>query len=412
MEFKDYLKICKTFFMSEMTVPEFMMNFFCDLASSEDVDDESEACPFQKETNYRKSSKVYYGERPMTRTDAYYMKTHFNEEALIEKINDLEEHVQQNLADELTDHGIDADIWNLSDVMCDLFRGYMDEMSRKMVHKSKKNDHSACTTPEEAHSSKKTKLIFDSKTMELARNFCIDHENEKRLFILCQIADYIDPLHQHVRSLYTEYLRQNDEVKNAIMVLNNIPLLQFEKDWEYDYLDVFRNDIRELKLVTEKDLLYEGGKYFHRARNYPKIVFRNVNPRIFPIVPRDMISKQIDKGDLLSYIDEYLYYKDNEKYFKYVNVPPFDWMIEHLNLLNCSEEELAYWMCLFIRSACLIIPREIPARQKPEKEYDEDADEDECFFLTPGLNDLETMEDLYYSTLYIFHDLYSGDLRE
>lgn len=397
--------------MSNTTVQEFMMYFFCDLASTDDEDDEHDVCPFQKETNHGKASKVYYGERQMTRRDAYYMKTHFDEDALIKKVNELEEHIQQNLADELHDRGIDVGIWNLSEVMCNLFRGYMDDMSKKKINKTNAKNNSPLCRQTESKRDSETELVFDAKTMELARNFCIDHEEQKKLFVLCQIADYIDPLHKHVRSLYTEYLRQNDEVKKAIMVLNNIPILHFEKHWEYNYLDEFREDIKNLKLVTEKDLLYEGGKYFHRAREYADTVIINMDPKIFPAVPneiRKMFFKQPDRDNLLNYIDEYLYYKNDQEAFKYVNIPPFDWMMEHLNLLSCPEEELTYWMCMFIRNACIIIPREIPARQKTENEFDE---EDEICFSAPNLEDINSMEDLYYLTLYYLHDRYSRKMR-
>ncbi len=80
-------------------------------------------------------------------------------------------------------------------------------------------------------------------------------------------------------------------------------------------------------------------------------------------------------------------------------------MIEHLNLLECSDENLAYWMCIFIYSACCIIPREIPERQR-SKEYDEG---DELYYYSPVLEDIDTLEDLYYLTLYVLHNLYSRD---
>ena len=396
-----------------MSVPEFMMNFFGDLTSFEGKTDEGESRPFQKETNTRKATKVYYGERPMTRADASYMKAHFNEESLMEKVDGLDECVQQNLADEFVGYGIETDLYKLPKTMCEMFRSFMSEMSVRKTDKRQKStvkqNCPGCPSNEESKDkSVSKKPEFESSTMALARKFCLDYEDQKKFLVLCQIADYIDPLHKHVRTMYTEYLRQDDEVKRAIMHLNNIPMLEFEPDWEYSYLDEFRKDIKALELVTEKDLLYEGGKYFHRARNYAKLIIREKNPRIFPAVPtrvrRDFF-KPPYKDDLLNFIDEYLYYRNDEDTFKYVSVPPFDWMIEYLDLLNCSEESLTYWMCMFIWSACYIIPREITSRQKKVMERDED--ENSLYYPSPTIDDIENMEDLYYYTLYVLYNLYS-----
>ena len=196
------------------------------------------------------------------------------------------------------------------------------------------------------------------------------------------------------------------------MYLNNIPILEYKKEWELTYLTEFRNDIKELKLISERDLLYEGGKYFHRARNYADKVIKDKNPRIFPVVPTEIkmtLNNRLYKNDLISYIDEYLYYKDDEEASKYVEIPPFEWMITHLGLTDttvCPEVDLTYWMCMFIWSACYIIPREISERQKIEEvEADE---EDELYYPSPTIEDVTYMEDLYYFTLYVLHNLYSG----
>ena len=412
MEFKEFLRICRTVFMSDKKVSEFMMLFFYELSSDAEKNDENDSCPFQKETNSRKASKVYYGERPMTRADASYMKTHFNEDALIGKVNELDDYIQQNLVDELTSHGIDVDLWKLPETMCNLFRGYMEEMSREKKNSKTEiilqtsNDLLEVNVIEERKAVGSEHAV-DSKIIEAARNFCIDYEDQIEYLVLCQIAEYVAPFHNHVRCMYTEYIRQNDEVKKAIMELNHIPILFFEPNWEYTYLDKFRKDIKKLQLVTEKDLLYEGGKYFHRARQYAEVLITKPNSRIFPCVPTSaVISKQPYRSDLLTYIDEYLYYKDDEKLFNYVCVPPFKWVMDSFDLVNCPEVELTYWMCMFICSACHIIPREIPERHRPDESWDDE------YIVTPNLDDITRMEDLYYLTLYVLHDLYCGDCSE
>ena len=46
---------------------------------------------------------------------------------------------------------------------------------------------------------------IEEKDEIAAKSFLIKHENEKELISLCQIAFSYKPLHQHVRSMYTEY---------------------------------------------------------------------------------------------------------------------------------------------------------------------------------------------------------------
>ena len=57
-----------------------------------------------------------------------------------------------------------------------------------------------------------------------AVRFCIEHEQEKDLFALCQVANNLYPTHNHFRKLYTDYNKCNYDVRKAIMILNDIPL--------------------------------------------------------------------------------------------------------------------------------------------------------------------------------------------
>lgn len=394
MEFYEFLKICKAYLMEEMSVHDFMSGFFATITACDEGEDLNEACPFQKLSDKSKAKKVFYGERRMTEKDAIYVKSHFDEEAFMSLIENRPEHIQQNLIDELGRHKIEVDFSMLPQMMCRMFRGYMDEIQDR-----KKEKKTAKVIEKESVTPNKQSLgdLVDSETIKLARNFCIDYEEQRDLIILCQMANYIDPLHKHVRPMYTEYLRQSPEVQKEIMSLCNIPMLQFETDWEYKCLDIFRDDIKKLRLVTEKDLLYDGGKYFHRAKRYSEMEIDECNPRIFPAVHTKTMAALLTNpyGDLLSYIDEYLYYQGNEEAMKMVGQPPFDWMIDNLGLLSCPEEDLTYWTCIFIYSACMIIPREIKRETEPKED-----------FSIPQLSDVRYMEDLYYVALMALYELY------
>jgi hypothetical protein len=394
MRFFEFLKICKAYLMDDMSVHDFMSAFFAEITACDEGDALNETCPFQKISDKSKAKKVFYGERELSKKDAIYVKSHFDEEAFMSLIESRPDYIQQNLIDELKRHKIEVDFSMLTQKMCSMFREYMDDI---LDRKTEKQIAKVIKEESDVPTKQIVEDSVDSETLKLARNFCIDFEEQRDLIILCQMAKYIDPLHKHVRPMYTEYLRQSEEVQREIMSLCNIPMLQFEEGWEYKYLDMFRDDIKRLELVTEKDLLYDGGKYFHRAKRYAEIEIDEYNTRIFPVVHTKCMAALFTSpyGDLLNYIDEYLYYQGNEEAMKTVGQPPFDWMIDNLGLLSCPEEDLTYWMCVFIYSACMIIPREI----KKEKRIRND-------FSIPQISDAKYMEDLYYSALMALYELY------
>ena len=414
MTLSEYLKICREYVLSSKNVFEFMSDFFRTITSFDDSDDD-ETCPFQTSRNKSSAIKIYGGERKLSYNHAVFVRTHIDEESFDRLIDGLDDHVKNNLIDDLYNNfKIDATFDELSGLMCKLLCNCLDDIIKD---KEKKNKKKKTAHKKQDNKTKKetNSVVIEEKTVKIsnevnennkksnyspevlnkANNFCIDYENEKDLFVLCQIAKYIAPRHKHVREMYTAYLRLEEDVQNAIMEINEIPILSFEELWEYAYLEYFREDIEKLGLWTDTDLLYEGGKYFHRAKNYSNMNIYDPDPVIFPSVPSFKI--KVKEVDLIEYIDEHLYYRDDKEMSKYVGEPPFDWMVNNLALKRCDESELTYWMCLFIYSACHVIPRYY-GRKDPCK-IDHNA---------PNLDLAEYLEDMYYMALLALYDIYSN----
>ncbi len=396
LTFSAYLSICKSYLMNNGTVGDFMLDFFAKIAVA-DGEDVDENCPFQKESDRRKAEKVFSGERALPKKDALFMKSHFNEDAFFRLFENLPEHMQQNLIDEIGKYGLKTDFQSLPKTMCDLFRDYIIGISEKKTSNDKDNSKRIKNDVPQEKLSNERNIHISSTAMTEAKRFCIAYEDNKQLFVLCQIARQIAPLHKHVRSMYTDYLNNSAETQDAIMGLCDIPVLKFETDWEDTYLTYFKEDIKKLHLVSKKDLLYEGGKYFHRAKLYPSIEVNGINTRIFPSagICEDVNNLTGKRTNLVGFIDEYIYCRDNKIKNDITIITPFDWMIENLDLLNCSEDELTFWMCLFIYSACYIIPRDYGRKNV-----------NDLVFTTPSFTYLSTLEDLYYATLLVLYDIY------
>ena len=402
MEFCDFLEFINTYFFDNKSYSAFMYEFFSTITSDDDLS-AMESSPFESDTFVAKAKKMQNGGRQLSKNDAIFVKSHFNENNFVglidEKLQEMPDYIRNNLESDLQNFYPEFDRKeDVSSIICHVFLEYIDKMANK-----KRSPRSSKSVEKNATASKTSTIenkdieadsAFDDQTLTLARNFCIDHEEEKELFPLCQIGNYIDSLHKHNREMYTEYNRLGRNVQKAIMFLNEIPFYEFEEYWEYKYLELFREDTKKLNLVKEKDLLYDGGKYFHRAKDYADITLNDSNPLIFPAIPNRFIGNR--QMDLIYYIDEYLYYRnDKEVKKKLTKEPPFEWMINNLGLLDCPEDQLTYYMCLYIYSACHVIPREY-GRKNPE----------EISFTTPNLEYIETMEDFYYAALLALYNIY------
>ena len=320
------------------------------------------------------------------------------------KIEELPESVLQSLVDDLKKYDIDSNIHIVSESMCQLFRDIINyrinffskdditEIKRKKNDKSERAHEKNDITSPNILNFEEELIKISSNDIDIARNFCIDHEEEKELFPLCQVAFNLNPRHNYIRKMYTEYNRLSEDVRKAIMFMNEIPIYNFDSEWQYCLLADFTQDIEKYKL-SDRDMFYDGGKYFHNASKYPNYVIDGPDPFIFPATPNFRPKGPI--GNLRNYIDEYIYYLGNEEAMKYVGEPPLTWMIYNLDLLECPEDDMMFWMNLFVYSACHVIAR---YENNPSRQYNS--------FFVPSLYELETLEDLYFAALLSLFETY------
>ena len=221
-----------------------------------------------------------------------------------------------------------------------------------------------------------------------AQDFCIKYEKELGLLPLCQIAFSIDPLHNNVRSMYTDYIRCPQKVKEAILRIKGIPLLEYHKGWVNKAIDHYTSLVNQYELSTI-DFLYEDAKYLHRAfDNYSDYPIDDPDPYIFKRPFKNKSNRCITQdyqSTIGFYIDDYLWYKNTDP--SYNVLPPMDYLWKFCNLENCDEPEMTFWICRFIISSSFHICEE-----------DQDIEE---LWKSVSIDDqlMKTQEDMYYYAL-------------
>lgn len=220
-----------------------------------------------------------------------------------------------------------------------------------------------------------------------AQDFCLKHEKELGLLPLCQIAFNIDPLHNNVRSMYTDFIRCPQKVREAILQIKEIPQFTFAKDWVDKAIDHYKSLVDQYELST-REFLYDGAKYLHRAYfNYSAVEVTNPNPFIFDPpckLPERYFIKEYSTS-VGGYIRDYLWYKQKDPSH---NVkPPMDYLWDLCHLGNCDEPELTFWVCRFIISSSF--------------QFRDDSWNVEAFWDSVHIDEelLKTQEDMYYYAL-------------
>ena len=315
-----------------------------------------------------------------------------------EYINSLSDEQREEICSEFSDEIIDINTFNVGEKISTLFANIIIEASNKTSNK--KNDICNTKLSNNKNTSKESNQTSDIDSLsdeikDEARRFCIEHENEKELFALCQVAFELNPMHKHARNLYTDYNKCNRDVRNTIMKMNELPLLHFEDLWVTKYLNMFREDIEKLNLCNDMDLLYEGGKYLHKAMNYPSEPILDEYKYAFPTIILNHQNKK--KGNLTDFIDEYIRNNYNLT-LNYKGDPPLNWMINKFKMTDasvCSEKILAILLNQFVFSVCLVIPSKYK-RKTPN----------EVLYFTPDIDNIEFLEDLYYAALLNLYSIY------
>lgn len=391
MIISEYLKLCHDYIMPQKkSIVEFMIDFFIAITiECPDEVEEAEYYIFYNTDKPDKAKKVYSGTRNLSKRDTRFMKNHFDEERLMELIEKMEPYAQQQLMDALGKYDIDTDYSNLSEKMCRLFVEILD--SQRTTKKE---------TSEEKN--KRVELIekytYSDEIIDKARRFCRKYNDQLSLLPLCQIALNISPINPCNREMYNAFIEADKPVRDAIMQINSIPIFEFRDNWEFCYLNWFDEDIKKLGL-SSISIFYDNGKYFHNIIHYPDYVPEDMDPYGFPKVP-NRYAVNLKYNNLVGYIDEFIYYKNDEKLKKYVHEAPLDYLWRVKSLAECPEKDIVFWLNLFVYSACFVIPREFRKKKTQTIRYN-----------APSLYEIKTYEDLYFSSLMCLYDVYNSIKR-
>ncbi len=238
--------------------------------------------------------------------------------------------------------------------------------------------------------------LMEERIEQEAISFCRKYKDKKEYIALCQVAFITNPTRIHNREMYNEFCELTVSTRNRILEICEVGKLDVSGDyWWHKYLAMFKNDYDKYMLGAER-YRYSFFQYFPRLLEYGGEAIDDYTQRIFVpkvITPIIKTFSKSYKYDVAGLIDEYIYYKDDEKY-SIVLEPPMDFMWRELNFGSCSELMFASFLALFIIGTC----RGIPVPQ--------DAENKKFSFSGVGASDLETAEDLFYQTLLMLYENY------
>lgn len=214
-----------------------------------------------------------------------------------------------------------------------------------------------------------------------ANVFLIDNDEESEYLPLCAIASKLNLKRKHHRTIFTRFLRCQDEVQAEILHQANIEEYPISRESVNHAIACLREDIAKAQLGY--DFLYDGAKYFHRAIElYSDYAIPDVNPSIFEpieISPALKALRKDYKWDFFSYTLKYINKSENFKM-----IPPIMMAWNQCGLGSCPEPEMTFWAMRMIIDCCKALhdcglPEECP---------------------------IQTQEDMYYYTLLILYKTY------
>lgn len=241
--------------------------------------------------------------------------------------------------------------------------------------------------------------VYDDNQEEIsieAQKFCIKYEKELDLLPLCQIANYVDPLHKDCREIYTAYKLCSKKVKQEILNLKDIPVLNFnDRNWLEECIRKYDEQVLSDGLSSRK-VLGSGAKYLHKAYfDHSDCKIQDYNPMIFdrPFKNEHYIIWM--KGRLSSldyYIIDYYWLKAKRSVGEVD--PPFDYLWDLCALGRCEESKMTFWICKFVISSSYQMVKDGEPSDEKWKNV--------CI----RENHIQTQEDLYYYTLLQLYWLY------
>ena len=241
-----------------------------------------------------------------------------------------------------------------------------------------------------AQFSRANSIIMDSDIPSQAKAFCRTYENSKSLLPLCQIANIVNPTHNHINAMYSAYCDCSDDLKKQIMQEIKCPIVQVDDEYTlYNLLGRFSDEIEALGLASP-DKTYMFPQYVVKSLDFEELEPIGPDPSIFPLVPNAIIPWQ-KTSTLSRFIDDYLYFKDTDNALPI----PFDWIWNNFDFTNCDCKDLILWLNLFIINCCNKIDK--PTDNKSEKKESP---------VIPFIRDVKTIEDIHFLALLCLYDRY------
>ncbi len=238
--------------------------------------------------------------------------------------------------------------------------------------------------------------LLEEQNEQVVNAFCRKYEKEKDYIALCQVSYITNPTRNNHREMYNEFCECTTSTRNKILEINNVKRIGLSgNNWWLKYLGMFEKDYEKLKLGAKR-YLYSFTQYFPRLLEYGKTSVRDYTQRIFKPNIITPIMKSFPKNykhDVSGFIDEYIFYGNDEKYSKILE-PPMDYMWRELDLGGCPELMLASFLALFIIGTC----HSTPLQGNSENEI--------VTFSGLGVPEIETAEDLFYQTLLTLYENY------
>ena len=390
MEFKDLFNPLKKCLGDGYNRQEFFRDMMAMITTVTEDEWGTELDPNTRRTN--NNTIFNYIKRGLSQTFAQAIVNRLTPEVLEERINEKPQATREALACELSVYDESINVDNVgkraSEMMVDIIIKSAGLHSAEEIKAAK-----------EAESLKKAvvkqDVIYDlSEAEEIkAREFLINHEEEKNLIPLCQVALLYSSTHKHIRPMYNEFLLLPGRVQQYILKncgaeeAGKIDSLHFD-----EALDLFCKDLEEYGLSSKRYLymfnqyLYCAFRYYSNREidSYDTYSFIRLNKSVYLSFEGASVSS------LDNYIDDYLWMKDNDNSSKVC--PPMDYLVEEKNLRSCDEDELTFWLCRFVIDVCANLYHRIA------------PDDVDLFYINDQY--AKTQEDLYYCALLALYNLF------
>lgn len=396
MEFKKIFNPLKKCLGDGHNRQYFFRDLMAMITTVSEVEWGTELDPNTKRTNDNTINNFI--KRGLSKTFAQSIVNRLTPERLEDQVNELPDVTRAALAKELSvyDDSINADNVGkcVADMMVDIITVSAGLSSEEEIAAKKEEIKSSKPKSESkaAINSTGTDGMDESDEIQ-AKSFLINHEKERELIPLCQIALLYSPAHKHIRSMYTEFILLPKRIQRYILkecgaeILADMDSLHSDEsiDWLCDDLDVFE--------LSSKCYLYMFDQYLYRAFHYySECSIKGYDNYSFITLCKHDFSAIMnnDHNSLDKYIDDYLWMQDNK--IKTEALPPMDYLWLEKDFGSCKEKDLTYWLCRFVIDACNnLLPR------VKEKEF---------YYIVVNDQYAETQEDLYYCALNALYNLY------